>query len=361
MPDPQLEVRMPGEGPRVLGLTAAERNRRIATRALAKHSSLAGTLQFSDDSLIVTQALFDWLPRRGSWQIDWHDGRPPFMWEASSAGVVGRATAPTDAVLDVRSPAARQRATWALLRCSGKPTDGWLSRHVHRKVSRVVSHGLLAIGLTANDATLLTVAIGALSAWFIAQTSHLTMIAGAFLFWFASIADGVDGEMARVTLSESARGEQLDTFADIATYVMCLVGVTVGWARQGMGPEDRALAAIVVLGVPTTQLYAMQLIRRASGAAQFFVDSKPMEGAVLTAARDTGAPPLQLAAGVWLAFRRESFSALFFLGSLLTAWRGYAPAALGAALLFVLSTLAVYGAPIERALRQGRGVVSDAR
>jgi phosphatidylglycerophosphate synthase len=344
---------MPGQGPRFLRLRVAERNSRVAARAFERDYSLAGTLRFAEDSVLVTQALFDWLPREGSWTIDWHPGRPAFLWESARGhhGATSHAIAPEGAIIDVQTSAARRAALWTLLQRSGKPTDGWLSRTIHRRVSRVLSYGLLQLGLEANHATLLTVAIGALAAAFIAHTSHWTMIVGAFLFWFASIADGMDGEMARLTLSESARGDQLDTFADIATYVLCLLAVTVGWVRQGTRTADVVLAAVIALGVPTTLLYAMHLVRRASGSSQFFLDTKPMESAVKTAAVATGSPLLRLAANVWLLFRRESFSLVFFLGSLLTGWRGYGPSALAAGLVFVLFTLFVYGAPIDGALR----------
>src|SRR4029077_9363990 len=98
--------------------------------------------------------------------------------------------------------------------------------------------------------TLFTAFIGLASAGLMAQTSHQTMIAGAFLLWFASIADGIDGEMARVSLSESASGEQLDTLVDHSTHALCYAGVVIGWWRQGIGPRGTLPAAAVALALP---------------------------------------------------------------------------------------------------------------
>lgn len=82
----------------------------------------------------------------------------------------------TDAVvLDVSTPAARRAAAWRLLQASGKPQDGWLSRHVHRKASRLFSHMFLELGLSANVATTLTFCVGLLAAYMMAQTSHRTI------------------------------------------------------------------------------------------------------------------------------------------------------------------------------------------
>src|SRR5206468_1159800 len=104
------------------------------------------------------------------------------------------------------------------------PTDGWLSRHIHRKISRLFSYAFLQMGLSANAATLFTFLVGAVTGWLMAQTTRSTMIAGAALFWFASVADGIDGEMARLTFSDSQRGEQIDSVVDVATYIVAFAG-----------------------------------------------------------------------------------------------------------------------------------------
>jgi len=348
----QLDVRIGHPGPSFLGLDAGERNREVARRAATQDPALAGTLHVPDDSVVVTPALFEWLPREGSWQIDWQSDRHPLVWEAASGSrAVGRATAPHGAVLDVQTPQARRQAAWTLLRRSGKPTDGWLSRHVHRKVSRVLSYMLLGLGLRANDATFLTIGIGALSAGFIAQTSHVTMIVGWFLFWFASVADGVDGEMARMTLSESALGEQLDTFADAFTYVLCFAATMIGWVRQGIGRDGLILGTIVAVALPSTFLWGMHIVRRAAGSSVFFVETKPIELALKDAAETTGASTLRLASTIFVLFRREAFSLALFVGSFLTAWRGLVPAGIAGGLLVVLATFAAYHRELDRALR----------
>jgi phosphatidylglycerophosphate synthase len=296
--------------PRFLGLTAAERNARVLRRA--PHLT---TLTIPPGAVITA------------------DGT----------------------LLDVSTAGARRRSAWRLLRGSGKPTDGWLSRHIHRKVSRVCSYALLRLGLTANHATMLTFLVGVAGAWLMAGTSHGTMIAGAFLFWFASVADGVDGEMARLTLTESAYGEQLDTAVDHATHAFGLAGVMIGWWRQGIGPAGWALAIAVATGLPVVLFWAMHIVRRAKGLeGQLFVDTKPIELAITAAARQRGAPVLRLASAVFVLFRREAIALTFFLVSLFTGDRAVYPALLAVGLGFVTITLIVYRRAIESAIREGR-------
>jgi phosphatidylglycerophosphate synthase len=347
----RIQIAVDGSGPRFLGLTTAERNRRVARRAESRDPKLSGMLRMPDD-VALTGRVFDVLPREGTWHIAWHPARPPLAWQGQgSIGPPRVIPVPDGSIFDVSSTAARRTSAWRLLRQSGKPTDGWLARHVHRKISRVFSYVLLQLGLTANHATLLTAVIGLASAWFMAQTSHQTMIAGAFLLWFASIADGIDGEMARLSLSESAYGEQLDTLVDHFTHALCYAGIVIGWWRQGIGPRGTLLAAGVAVALPATLLFAMHLVRRASGAQHFFVDTKPIEFAVADAARARNSVPLRLAAAVFVLFRREAFSVTFALVSLATGWRGVYPMAVAAALGFVLLTLVLYVKPIEDAMR----------
>src|SRR5262249_47154830 len=157
------------------------------------------------------------------------------------------------------------------------------------------------------------------AAWLVAQTSRETFIAGCLVFWFASIADGIDGEMARLTLSESAWGEQLDTAVDFATFLFCYAGILVGWWRQGIGPGGWALGVGIALAVLVAVFWGMHLVRRARNQHdRIFVDTKPIEIGVRDAARATGAPMLRLAAATFVMFRREAFSLSFVALSLVT-------------------------------------------
>jgi phosphatidylglycerophosphate synthase len=265
------------------------------------------------------------------------------------------ANLPEGAALDISTPALKRSASWRLLKASGKPRDGWLSRHVHRKISRLFSYVFLQIGVPADVATFLVFGVGVAAAFYFAQTSHATMIAGGALYWFSSIADGIDGEIARLTLRDSSYGEQLDTAVDQATHVMALIGVLVGWWRQGMGHGGMLLAAGVLLGVPLVLVWIMGIVRRGRGLTQFFVVATPIEWAISRAGRETGAWALQLAGAIFILFRREAIAFTFFLVSLLTGQRVIYPLLIATSLLVVTATLLSYRARIDVALRAEAG------
>jgi phosphatidylglycerophosphate synthase len=351
-------------GPRFLGLTAAERNLRVAHRVTPSWVTDPPSAGGGDTlpilrippGVIITPALVAGLPApSGTRHLIWDPARPPIVWTAvhASNGAPAAATPlPEGAALDVSTGAARRRSAWRLLRASGKSTDRWIARHIHRKISRLFSYALLQLGLTPNIATFLTFLVGVASAWQLAQTSHETMILGALVFWFASVADGIDGEMARLTLRESAWGERLDTAVDQVTYLVAYAGLMVGCWRQGMGRAGWALLIGVAIGVPLLLSWGAHLVRRARGDVHedVFID-KPIEVGVTGAAAATGATALRLASGAFTLFRRESFSMTFFLVTLLTGQRIVIPALLAGGMLVVVATLVSYRGPIERALR----------
>ena len=304
------------------------------------------------DDIALTAALFEHLPREGTWHLGWHKERAPLAWQG--AGAIGPPlpiAVPDGTVLDVSTPAARRASAWQLLRHSGKPTDGWLSRHVHRKVSRVVSYVLLRLGLQAPHAMVVTAAIGVAGAWLMAQTSQQTLILGSLLLWLSSITGGIDGEMARVSLSESSHGQQLDTLLHHVISVLCYAGVMVGWWRQGIGPSGAILAFGVALALPATLALSMHLVRKASGAGHLLVETEPIESALLDAARATGSRVLRLTAAVFVMFRREAFPLAFVLVSLTTGSRAVFAMIVGGCLIFVLLTFLVYVRPIEEMMR----------
>ncbi len=350
-PTDRIQIAVDGPGPRFLGLSTAERNRRVAHRAEARDAHLTGMLRLPDD-IVLTVSLFEHLPPEGTWHVDWHPERPPLAWQGAGAiGLPVPVSVPDGSALDVSTRAARRVSAWRLLRQSGKATDGWMARHIHRRMSRVVSYALLQIGLTAAHAMVVPAAVGLASAWLMAQTSQQTLIAGSLLLWFSSVTGGIDGEMARVSLSDSSHGQQLDTLLYHATRLLCYAGVIAGWWRQGMGLRGAALAFGVALALPATRLLSMHMVRNASGTPHLLVETRPIEFALHDAARSTGSWILRLAAAIFVLFRRESYPLVFVAVSLVTGSRAVFATIVAAAVSLVLLTFLFYARPIEDRMR----------
>jgi phosphatidylglycerophosphate synthase len=86
--------------------------------------------------------------------------------------------------------------------------------------------------LTANQLSVILVAIGFYSAWLFSIGRYWPGVLGAFLSLAASVLDGCDGEIARLKYQESALGCWIETFGDYSYYVAIFIGLTVGAVRQ---------------------------------------------------------------------------------------------------------------------------------
>ena len=133
--------------------------------------------------------------------------------------------------LDVRG------ATAELLRQTGKPSDGPVSRWLNRPISRRISAMLLRVpGFRPIHATIGTASLAALMFVLLVGGGVQGLIAAALLFQAASIFDGVDGEVARATYRTSRSGAVLDNAVDLATNILFILGVTVNLGLRDQQP-----------------------------------------------------------------------------------------------------------------------------
>jgi len=133
-------------------------------------------------------------------------------------------------------PAVALPSSWAVVRATGKPGDGLVSRWLNRPISQRISWLLLHL----PDARPLHVTIAnALLALAIVPVllfgGQSGLILGGILFQSASILDGVDGEMARATFRTSPAGAALDSAVDIATNLIFVSALTVHLALRDGG------------------------------------------------------------------------------------------------------------------------------
>lgn len=141
--------------------------------------------------------------------------------------------------LDVDTRIELRRAERLLVdRAVGKGWDGAVSRWLNRPLSRPVSRLLVRTGVSPNAVSVLAFVLALAGAAAIAAGAAwtLALVAGGLLVQLASVIDGVDGEVARASLRESAAGEFLDTVLDrvadaaIVGALALAVGGETAWA-----------------------------------------------------------------------------------------------------------------------------------
>ena len=113
-------------------------------------------------------------------------------------------------------------------------SDGWVDRYVNRQLSPWFSRRFLRVPLTPNQVTLMAFAIGLLAAIGFAHGSWLSGVMGALLLQWSAVIDCCDGEVARLTFSESPNGYYLDITCDNIVHVAVFAGIA--WSSyQALG------------------------------------------------------------------------------------------------------------------------------
>jgi phosphatidylglycerophosphate synthase len=133
--------------------------------------------------------------------------------------------------LSIVDPGDLPRAEATIRRSSYKETDATVARF-NRRLSLPVSVALIRTPLTANQLSVVLVALGFYSAWLFSLGHYWTGVLGAFLSLAASVLDGCDGEIARLKYQESALGCWIETVGDYSYYIAIFIGLSIGAVKQ---------------------------------------------------------------------------------------------------------------------------------
>ena len=128
---------------------------------------------------------------------------------------------------DVDTPRDHRNGSRHILRVTGKPLDGAVAARLNRSLSqRVVTPALLALfpPITPNQVTLVAFVVAVAAA---ASFSVGAPVAAAALVALASVLDGSDGEVARLTYRSSTYGGFLDAVLDRAADGILFTGAAI--------------------------------------------------------------------------------------------------------------------------------------
>ncbi len=118
--------------------------------------------------------------------------------------------------------------SWEIVRATGKPGDGVVSRWLNRPISqRLTWLVLLLPGIRPLHVTLFNALLAVPMLLCLLSITPAGLLLGAILYQTASVLDGVDGEMARATWRTSAEGAALDSLIDMGINFLFVLGLTV--------------------------------------------------------------------------------------------------------------------------------------
>ncbi len=158
---------------------------------------------------------------------------------ARSFGPAGRLSSPDRFEIAEAQDLSRAEK-WMLARLV-KDTEGFMSRHVERRISLALSRRLSKTRVTPNAMTLVSVGVGLAGAALFLSPSPWAPLAGALLVLTHSILDGCDGELARLKFQESRFGGVLDFWGDNVVHCAVFSAIAIAWARAD-GTELAAAA-----------------------------------------------------------------------------------------------------------------------
>lgn len=152
-----------------------------------------------------------------------------------------------------------------------KPTDGIFAR-MNRRISVPISRQIIRFPITPNMVTLFTLGVSFISGVFFAFGGYWNMLVGAVLSLLASILDGCDGEVARLTFLESDFGCWLETLCDYLYYLFIFAGMTIGIFRSSGLRIHLVFGGLLVFGAVASFLtIGMQRRQLAAGRPEQYL------------------------------------------------------------------------------------------
>ncbi len=128
--------------------------------------------------------------------------------------------------LDVDTPEALREAERRLMRdAGGKSTDGPVSRHLNRPLSRWLTRYLVYTPATPNQISVFSWVLSCIAAVLFAFGGYPALAAGGAIAQLASIVDGCDGEVARLKRCQSDFGGWFDAILDRYADAFLLFGL----------------------------------------------------------------------------------------------------------------------------------------
>lgn len=149
--------------------------------------------------------------------------------------------------------------------------EGFVDRYFNRKLSGLFTKGFLALGLSPNAITAIATMIGLSAAAGFAWGAYQAGIIAALLFQLAAVIDCCDGEVARLTFTESSFGAWLDIAADNLVHIAIFGGIALGAYARSAGidgawiPLSLGTVAVVGNGLGFWLVNKAQQIRAARG------------------------------------------------------------------------------------------------
>ena len=171
-------------------------------------------------------------------------------------------------ITDARSVEVAEQALCRRLRADSAASDGPLAHCIDRRISLGISRWLVRhTQLRPNHITVVGTSVGLLAALVLGAGSYWAGIAGTLLFLCATIIDGCDGEVARLTFHTSDFGQKFDVITDNIVHVAIFIGLGFGVYHQNPQAPYMLVGGILLSGFACNGVLSYFFLVRRPGFA----------------------------------------------------------------------------------------------
>ncbi len=150
--------------------------------------------------------------------------------------------------------------------------DAAMARLLDRKISWRVSLRLARTRITPNQVTIANTCLGLACAWMFTVPSYGWRLLASILFLASITIDGIDGELARLQMSETEWGGKLDMVTDNIVHVAIFVGVFLGAYRASANSIFLWLLPLQLGGFALSAFAIFLALRLRGARAQEWID-----------------------------------------------------------------------------------------
>ena len=175
----------------------------------------------------------------------------------------------------VRRPRERIVAEKFLAESIRHATSGPVARYINKRFSLPISLFLSRIWFSPHAITVINIVIGLFSGVFVADGHNYWIILfGAALFQLASVVDGCDGEVAKLTFRCSKFGQYIDSVSDNLSLGSFMTGLIAGYWRSTHSPVAFIVGAVMICFTSLTLFWMIRYLKQNTQSASLVTFDK---------------------------------------------------------------------------------------
>lgn len=147
-------------------------------------------------------------------------------------------------------------------------THGPIAKYINKRISLPLSIFLSKLWISPNTVTIVNIIIGLFSGVFVADGHRYAIILfGTILFQIASIIDGCDGEVAKLTFRCSKFGQYMDSVSDNLSLGSFMTGLIAGYWRHTHSPVAFFMGALMLFSTGIIFFWMILYLKRNTQSA----------------------------------------------------------------------------------------------